>query len=441
MNEQCKREVAVEVPAEVVAKERDKVLRKYQRLARIPGFRAGKAPTKLIETNFKDDIRSELLETLLPKYLRQEVEKQRLAPISQPYVDDIDLAEGKPLRFKATFEVMPSFEVKDYKGLKADKKDIKVTDDEVNEALRQLQERQANFEAVEGDEGRGLRDGDFGSVSFVGRALGAKAVVEKKAELEKEGAEPHPEPEAKPIEIDDVLVEIGGANTVKEFSENLRGAKAGDEREFDVIYADDFNDQRLAGQVVRYKASVKGIKKKIVPELNDAFAKELGEFATIDELKTRLRENIEAERKHELEHTEKEKLVDQLVEKNDFPVPQALVERQIEVRLERGLRALAAQGLRPEQMRKLNLERLREGQKDSAWREVKASLVLEKIAEREKIEVTDEDLNAEIEKAATQTGETLAQVRQRLEKDGAIDRIRERMRNERALDFVYEQSA
>src|SRR5262249_49669593 len=149
-------------------------------------------------------------------------------------------------------------------------------------------------EAVEGDEGRGLKDGDFGLVSFVGEALGAKAVVEKKAESAAESGEAPPEPEAKPIEINDVLVDIGGANTVKEFSENLRGAKAGEEREFNVTYAEDFNDQRLAGQVVRYKASIKGIKKKVVPELNDAFAKELGEFATLDELKARLRENIEA---------------------------------------------------------------------------------------------------------------------------------------------------
>jgi len=438
MNEACKREISVEIPADVVAKERDKLLKKYQKLARIPGFRAGKAPAKLIESHFGGDIRSELTEALLPRYFRAEVEKQNLTPVSQPYVNDLHMDEGQPIRFKATFEVMPEIKVSGYKGLKADKQEVKVTDEEVQEALRQLQERQASYEAVEDRE---LTDGDFGLVSFVGNAKGSKTIVEKKLEIEGSGEVALPEPEAKPIEIKDVLVEIGGANTVKEFSEHLRGAKPGEEREFDVTYADDFSDQRLAGQVVHYKASISGVKKKVMPELTDDSAKELGEFATLDQLRDRIRENIAAERKHEIEHTQKEKLVDQLVAANEFPVPQALLDRQIDTRLERGLRALAAQGLRPEQMRKLNFDKLREGQKDSALREVKASLLLEKIAEVEKIEVSDDDLNNEIESAAASTGEPVAQLRQRLEKDGALDRIRERMRNERALDFVYQQSA
>jgi len=438
MNEACKREISVEIPADVVAKERDKLLKKYSKLARIPGFRAGKAPAKLIESHFGGDIRSELTEALLPRYFRAEVEKQNLTPVSQPYVNDLHMEEGQPIRFKATFEVMPEIKVSGYKGLKADRQEVKVTDEEVQEALRQLQERQASYEAVEDRE---LKDGDFGLVSFVGNAKGSKTIVEKKLEIEGSGEVALPEPEAKPIEIKDVLVEIGGVNTVKEFSEHLRGAKPGEEREFDVTYAEDFSDQRLAGQIVHYKASISGVKKKVMPELTDDFAKELGEFATLDELRNRIRENIEAERRHEIEHKEKEQLVDQLVAANEFPVPQALLDRQIDTRLERGLRALAAQGLRPEQMRKLNFDKLREGQKDSALREVRASLLLERIAELEKIEVSDDDLNKEIESAAASTGEPVAQLRQRLEKDGALDRIRERMRNERALDFVYQQSA
>jgi trigger factor len=303
-------------------------------------------------------------------------------------------------------------------------------------------------------------------VSFVGKALGSKKLLDKKKELaEKKGetaenrsemtdpldkasaevgdtiAQAVEEEVNKPVEVNDVMVEIGGANTVKDFSDNLRGTKPGDEKSFEVTYPEDFADQRLAGQVMNYDVKVQAVKKKVRPELNDDFAKELGEFATVDELRNRIRENMEAEKKHGIEHTAKEKLVEELVKRNDFPVPQALVDRQIDTRLERGLRALAQQGMREQDMKKLNFARLRDGQKEAALREVKASLLLDKIADLENIQVSDEEIDQEIESAARQSQQTLESVRARLEKDGAIERIKDRMRNEKALDFLYRQSA
>src|SRR6185312_11286380 len=344
MNEACKREISVEIPADEVSKAVDQTIKKYQKLARIPGFRAGKVPTSIIKNGLMDDVRSEVADELIPKAFRAEVGKSKLLPVSQPQVTDMHFKEGEPLKFKAVFEVLPEFDVRGYKELKAEKADITVTDEEINEALKELQQRQATYDAVEDRE---LRDGDFAQISFTGTAKGTKAIAEKKAEVaaekDDEGAEPNAVQEAinkqvedeiaKPVKVDEVLVEIGGKNTVKDFSDHLRGAKPGDERKFDVTYPEDFNDQRLAGQVMSYEVKVQGVKKKNMPELNDDFAKELGEFATLDELKTRIRENMEAERKHEIEHKEKDKLVDQLLEKNDFPVPQSLIERQIETRL------------------------------------------------------------------------------------------------------------
>jgi trigger factor len=299
-----------------------------------------------------------------------------------------------------------------------------------------------------------LQDGDYAQISFSGTAKGTKAVAEKKAEIASKKAEKNDSPSvqdainqkveeeiAKPVEVNEVLVEIGGKNTVKDFSDNLRGAKPGDERNFDVTYPDDFNDQRLAGQVMSYAVKIQGVKKKNVPELNDEFAKELGEFATLEELKSRIRENMEAERKHEIEHAEKEKLIDELVAKNDFPVPQALIERQIDVRLERGFRALAAQGMRTEDMRKMNFDRLRSAQKDAAVREVKASLLLDKIAEIENLDATEEDINKELESAAAQSKQSVEALRSRLTKEGSLARLRDRIRNEKALDFLYSRSA
>jgi trigger factor len=241
--------------------------------------------------------------------------------------------------------------------------------------------------------------------------------------------------------MDDVLVEIGGKNTMPEFTEHLRGASAGDEKTFEVKYPEDSNDQRLAGKTFDYTVKVLALKRKNLPELNDAFAKELGEFASVDELRKRIHENMEAEKRHTAEHESKDKLVAELVKRNDFEVPEAMIDRQIDLRLERGLRALAAQGMRAEDMKKMDLNRLRAGQRDQALQEVKASLLLDKIADLEEIKVGDEEIDHEIEALATQTKQTSEAVRARLTRDGALDRIRNRIRNEKTLNLLYHQSA
>jgi trigger factor len=241
--------------------------------------------------------------------------------------------------------------------------------------------------------------------------------------------------------MDDILVEIAGKNTMPEFTKSLRGASAGDERSFDVNYPVDASDQRLAGKNFTYTVRVQSIKQKSLPELNDQFAKELGEFADLDEVRKRIREGMEAERKHDAEHQAKDKLVAELVKRNEFEVPEALVDRQIDIRLERGLRALAAQGMKAEEIKKMDFNRLRAGQRDQALQEVKASLLLDRIAEEEKIEVSDAEIDREIEALAKQSKQTPEEIRARLTRDGALDRIRNRIRSEKTLDFLYHQSA
>ncbi len=413
----CTREIEVEVPAEVVTRETGVVIERFQKHARLPGFRKGKVPASVVRQRFPEDIRSEVVEALVPRYFRQEVEKRGLQPVSQPRVSDLHVAEGEPLRFKASFEIMPEIQVSGYEELRAEKADSSVSDQEVEEALGRLREQHATFNAVDDRE---LGDGDFAQVSLVGTPQSA---------------------EGKPVTMDDVLVEIGGASTVREFSDNLRGARPGEERRFDVTYPADFSDQRLAGRKLAYAITVKAIKQKVLPELHDDFAKEAGDFQSLDELKTKIREQLEAEKKHTAEHAAKDKLVEELVRRNDFPIPEALVDRQVDVRLERGLRALAAQGMRTEDMKKMDFSRLRAGQREAALREVKASLILEKIADQEKIEVTDGEVNHEIESLAKQMQQTPEAVRARLTRDGALDRIRNRIRNEKTLDFLYRRSA
>ena len=416
----------MEIPAEEVARETDTLIQKYQKLARIPGFRTGHAPASIIKQRFAEGIKSDVVDALVPRYFRKEADKLGLTPVSQPRVSDLHVHDGEPLRFKASFEVMPTIRVEDYKELRADKPDISVSDEEVEQSLKNLQEQRAAFTTIEGSP---LGDGDFAQVSLDGKPKDAEAP-----------ATPGPTG-SNPVHMDDILVEIGGAGTMPEFTENLRGASAGDERTFDVHYPQDFSDQRLAGKTFTYTVQVKAVKQKSLPELNDQFAKDLGEFADLAEVRKRIREGMEAEKKHNAEREAKDKLVAELVKRNDFEVPEALVEHQIDIRLDRGLRALAAQGMKTEDMKKMDLNRLRAGQRDQAVQEVKAALLLEKIAEEEKLEVSDAEIDREVEALAEQSKQTPEAIRSRLTRDGALDRIRNRIRNEKTLDFLYHQSA
>jgi len=411
-----KREIQVEIPAEEVSRETDTLIQKYQKLARLPGFRRGHVPPSIIRQRFGEDIKTEVVDALVPRYFRREADKQGLIPVSQPRVTDLHIQEGEPLRFKASFDVLPEIKVEGYKELRAEKPEIVVTNEEVEESLKNLQEQHATFTTVEGST---LSEGDFAQVSLDGTP--------------KDG-------EGKPVHMDEILVEIGGKNTMPEFTEHLRGASAGDERTFDVVYPEDFSDKRLAGKTLAYAVKVHAIKQKNLPELNEEFAKQLGEFANLEDVRKRIREGMEGDRKREAEREAKDKLIGELIRRNDFEVPEGLVDRQIDLRLERGLRALAAQGMKTEDIKKMDFNRLRAGQKDQAVQEVKASLLLDKVAEVENIQVSDAEIDGEVEMLAKQSKQAPEAIRARLTRDGALDRIRNRIRNDKTLDFLYHQT-
>jgi trigger factor len=419
----CKRQLTIEIPSEVVNGERDAIVGRYAKLARVPGFRKGKVPASVVRRRFAEEIKNDLVEALVPRYFREETKARNLLPVSQPRVTDLHLHDGEALKFTAEFEILPDFKVAAYDDIKPETIDTSITEEDVERALKNLREQHAAYIPVE--DGRSLADGDFAVVGFKG--------TPKESEQEAD---------AKPVEVNEVMVEIGGENTIPEFSENLRGAKAGEQRSFDVKYADDFSDKRLAGKTMTYDVEIKAVKTRSIPEANDEFAKELSaDFATYDDLRNRLRENMKAEKEHEAEHQGKDKIVEELVKRNDFPVPDAMLDQQIDLRLERGLRALAAQGMTTDDMKRMDFDRLRAGQREGALREVKASLILEQIAEQEKIEVSDEELDQEIDGVALQAKQPVEQVRARLTQDGGLDRIRHRIRNEKTLNHLYRRSA
>ena len=421
-----KREISVEIPAEEVTRETEVIIQKYQKVARLPGFRRGHVPASVIRQRFKEDLKSDVVEALVPRFFNQEAERLGMIPVSQPRVTDLHIHEGEPLRFKASFEVMPEVKVEGYKELRADRPQIDVKDEEVEEALNNIREQHATFTTIEGSP---LADGDFAQASMDGKPK------------EGDGRSKDGDAKPKPVHMDEVLIEIGGKNTVPEFTENLRGAAAGEERQFEVTYPEDTSDKRLAGKTFVYTVKIQAIKQKSLPELNDDFAKQLGDFTELDQVRKQIRESMIAERKHTAEREAKDKLVAELIKRNDLEVPESLIERQIDLRLERGLRALAAQGMKMEDMKKMDLPRLRAGQRDQAVQDVKSSMLLDRIAELEGIAVGEEEVTRELEALASQTKQTPESVRARLTQDGGLARIRNRIRSEKTLDFLYRQSA
>ncbi len=426
LNPECTREVTIDVPAEEVAKHFRKVAKRYQKMARIPGFRAGKVPDTLIRTRFAEQIRQDVVEDILPPHFRAAIDQQGLRPISQPQLTDMKLADGEPLHFKAVFEVLPDFSIDGYQSVSVPKPDTDLTEAEYQAELSRVLDSRSTMEPVLED--RALAEGDWAEIDFSGEH--AQAAVD---------AAEAPNPNSDPIEGKGVLVEVGGPNTLPAFNEALRGAKPGQELKFEVDYPADFGEKRLAGKTISYAIEVKAIKRKVLPELNDEFAKELGSFENIDAFTTTLREEASAGKRRQLESAAKDALVDALAERYHFPVPESLVQQQVDARLDRGLRALAAQGMKPEDMRKLDFDHLRVAQRDSALAEVKRSVLIDRIAETEHTEITDEEVEQQLQLISVQSREPLAALRTRLTEDGSLARIREQLRREKTIAALYER--
>jgi trigger factor len=411
--EGCKHELEISIPAEAVEAETVKVTKTYQDRVKLHGFRPGKAPASLVRRNFAGDIRQKVLEQLVPRFFEEKAKEDNLRVVGTPNISDVHFHEGAPLRFKAQFEVFPEFELAEYTGVEVPYRQPEVTDEDVDKRVAELRENKATYV---NEEPRPLRDGDYAVISL-------ESI---------EGAET-------PIKSDEVVVLINGPETLAGFTENLRDASPGDEKEFDVTYPEEYGEEKLSGKTIRFKVGVKGLRRKELPEINDDFAQDLGDFRTMDELRDALRKSITAQREMEAQREAKDKLVDKLVDANDFPVPGKFVETQIENRIEQRLRSLAQQGVDP---RSFNLDwtKMKEAQRDAATREVKASLILGKVAEREAIGVTNDEVDREVQRVAQQNREPIATVRKKLTDDGTIGRIASHIQTEKTLNFLFDKA-
>jgi trigger factor len=411
----CKREIELEIPAENVTKATEKVARDLARVARIPGFRPGKAPVTLIRRRFAGDIQGEVLQSLVPEYLEKALDEKKLVPVTRPEVDKVEFKEGEPLKFRAVFEVLPEFELGNYQGLEIQVDAVEAGEAQVDKVVEEMRERAATFVPVEG---RAAKDGDFALIKLSGM----------------------PEGGGDPVEADNIMCHIGAEETLESFTENLRGANSGETKKFQSKYPDDYPDQKLAGKTYDYSVEVLAIKEKRLPEANDEFAKdaagEASGVTTVAELRKKILENLEAAKEEQQSSQAREKILEALVKKHDFPVPEALVEHQMDVRLERTVRSLTAQGVDP---RAVNVDwvSLRRRQHDRAVDDVKAELLLDRIADAEKIEATDEDVEKEISALAERSGESATALRARLTKQGALDRMKSKLRSDKTIEWLY----
>ncbi len=415
-SETCKKELVIEVPPDIVKQESEAVTAQYRRLARIPGFRPGRAPASLIRRHYQDDIRNEVVQSLLPKYFENAIKEQKMAVIGRPHFADLKFEEDTPLTATARFEVLPDFELNEYKGLEVEQGPFEVSEEEVSQTLEDLRQRAATFEPVED---RAARDGDYVTVNYRG--------------VDKADAE------AKPLEASDAMVHLSEEGSVPQFTENLRDAKPGDVREFEVNYPEDYASKPLAGKSLSYRVEIQAVKKKVVPELDDEFAKSVSEFKTMDELRDRVSENLAARKKYEAETEAKQGLLNQLVAAHSFPVPDTLVEGQVDGKLERFLNRLVSQGMDPRAVG-LDWQRLREDARPEAEKDVRGSLILEKVGEAEAIEVKEEEVDELIRDLAQERHEAPAALKTRLTRDGELSIIERRLRNQKALDLIYQHA-
>jgi trigger factor len=421
-----RKQLVFEVPTEVVETEIERVTRTYGRSSRLPGFRPGKAPARLVRQHYKDQILHDVMHDLIPRVIDDAMRERALEPVDTPAVRDVTLEEGVPLRFTADFETVPPIDPIDYAGITLRRSPITVADEAVASMLERLRERHARHEPVED---RASRTGDVLTADLSRRVVKAASTAEA-AEAGTPGA---------PERHTDVTIEIGGAANPPGFDAEITGLEAGAQKTFVVAFPAEYAVASLAGSEVEYEVHVKGIKAKTLPALDDEFAKDLGDFDSLEALRERVRHDLQHDAERTQEREVRNDLLRQLAARVTFDAPDALVDREVDRRTEEFVRQVMEQGVDPLKAG-IDWEQFRERQRESSRETVKSLLVLDDIARRESIQVGEDEVDAEVARLAERTGRTAAAVRARLEKEGGLARLRAMMRRDKAMDHVMSRA-
>jgi trigger factor len=436
--EQCKKQLRLEIPGDKVKAETNEIASKLARTVSIPGFRPGHVPASVVKTRFRKELRDEVLSHILPEALKSAIEEKELKVLGEPSIDELNFGDDESINVTITVEVQPEFELSNYKGISLAKREYKIRDEDVDQTIERL--RQAHAELVPVED-RAAQSGDIVTTTITGKFAPAskqdeqpgdeQKTAEKQETLKDAAADGEDE-----VTEQDVEIELGGDGVLKEFTDALVGARPGDARSFSLTYATDYSHERYAGRTVDYTLDVTAVRVKELPELDDEFAGSVNEeHKSVDELKTSIRSRLEHEAEHKTDDEFRGAVMDALVDRNRFDVPEVVVERQLDSRLRMFISQLAGQGMDPRRLQ-LDWDQLRESQRERAEREVRGFFILDRIAADENIEVSDEELDREIERRAEGTRESAAVLKARLTKEESLDSIKEQVRNRKALDLV-----
>ncbi len=411
---ETRKNLVVEIPTDKVDAEITRVTTRYSKQARLPGFRPGKVPAKVVLQRFKGQILQDAAEHLVGHAVQDALAEHGVQPVEQPSIQDLSVHEGQPLKFTATFDVVPAFDPGDLSEIELRKQPVVVDEDAVNQALERLRERAARFEPVDGT---AVEAGHTVVIDLVRQSTdkdGTKAPEDKHQQAS---------------------IEMGAATNPPGFDEQVIGMSVGETKSFTLTYPNDYSDAALAGSTLECTVTVHEIKRRVVPALDDEFAKDLGEFESLEALRTRVRGDLEAEATESADRQVRTDLMKKLAERVPFAVPPTLIDHEVERRMQDFARRLMDQRIDPRQVN-IDWAAFRQGQQDPATESVKSAMALDEIAKREALTVTEDDLAAELDRYAEGTGRSAASIRARLEQDGELPRLAAGLRREKAVTWA-----
>lgn len=412
----CKRGLQVEIPGETVSEEMERAFRDYSRRARVAGFRQGRIPLDIVRQRFGKEVREEVVKRMVQEYAARALEEKKLEPVHDPVLDEVRYERGQPLRFKATFEVRPVVSVSGYHKIPVTVTRREVTGEMVEESLKGLADRAAKLEAVSG---RPVQKGDFVVGTLSCRFLKGKG---------------------KDLVNEPLFLEAGAESNHPDFNAAILGLPPGESKSFEVAYPDDYRAEALRGCTVAYTLALTEIKKKVVPPIDDDLAKEIGNFQNLEELRGKVRSEIERRARGSEEAEAKDRILAHLVDQHGFDVPGAMVEAQIDGRLEGIVREMVGQGIDPTKA-SVNWQEEREKLRPSAATAVRAMLLLEAIAAQEGIETTEEDLNNWLREEARRQGTSVGALKDKLAANARLTSIRRQILREKVLDFLLNDAS
>ncbi len=410
-----KKKLNIEIAPDSVLKEMDKAISDVAKKAKIPGFRPGKAPKAIVEKHYGEEVRSEVMNRLISDSYLKALQEHSLSPVDVPEIDNVSsLAKGSPLTFTATVEVRPNIVLGIYDGIEVKEKDITVSDEEVSQTIDRLREMYAQLEVVEG---RPLEKNDTAIIDFEGHR------------------------EGKPIDgakASDYMLAMGTNSLIPGFEDQLTGMNRGEMREINVTFPSDYNKKDLAGKDADFKVTLKEIKKKVLPELNDEFAKDIGGNKSVDELRDGIKKDLEARKRDELASAQREELLSKLVDAHTFDVPPGMVERELQAMARQQATRMARQG---RDVKSFDIANFREENRALAEKRVRGLLILDAIAEKEKVEVAEQEISSALTMMARTSGQPVEAIKKYYASlDGGLDNLRSSLIQEKTLGLLLSRA-